>query len=82
MLDFNRLILIIIVYIALYGIVVKIKPEIIFENNNNCLRSFGVGYYRTTILPLWLASILLAIFSYFIVLYIYHARYNCIFISR
>jgi len=81
MLDLNRLIWILIVYITLYLIIVKFKPEIIFENKNNCLRSFGVGYYHTTILPLWLTSILLAIFSYFIVLYFYHARYNCIFVK-
>jgi hypothetical protein len=81
MFDFNRLILILIVYIALYFIIVKFKPEIIFENRYNCLRSFGVGYQHTTILPLWTASILLAIFSYFIVLYIYHIRYKCIFLQ-
>jgi hypothetical protein len=81
MFDLNRLIWIIIVYIALYFVIIKLKPEIIFENRNNCLRSFGVGYQHTTILPLWLTSILLAIFSYFIVLYFYHARYNCIFIK-
>ena len=81
MLDFNRLMWILIVYIVLYALILKFRPEIIFENDQNCLRSFGVGYRRTTILPLWLASILLAIFSYFIVLYAYHARYNCIFIN-
>lgn len=81
MFDLNRLIMILAVYLVLYGIIVTFKPEIIFENHHNCLRSFGVGYKHTTILPLWLTSILLAIFSYFIVLYIYHARYNCIFIK-
>jgi hypothetical protein len=45
------------------------------------LRPFGVGYKNTTILPLWLASILLAIFSYFVVLYVIHLRYQTIFIA-
>jgi hypothetical protein len=78
---FNRLIAIIIVYIALYSLVVFIKPEIIYENRTDSLREFGVGYKKTTVLPLWLTSILLAIISYFIVLYFIHVRYNCIFIN-
>lgn len=78
---FNRLIAIIIVYIALYSLVVFIKPEIIYENRTDSLRDFGVGYKKTTVLPLWLTSILLAIISYFIVLYFIHVRYNCIFIN-
>jgi hypothetical protein len=81
MFESKRLFMILMVFIVLYGIIVSLKPEIIFENEHNCLRSFGVGYKHTTILPLWLVSILIAIFSYFIVLYIYHARYNCIFIN-
>lgn len=81
MFDLNRLVWIIIVYILLYVVLIKFKPEIIFENGQNCLRSFGVGYQHTTILPLWFASMLLAIFSYFIVVYVYHARYNCIFVK-
>lgn len=69
------------VYIGLYGLVVMFKPEFIYENKMDCLRGFGVGYKHTTVLPLWLTSILLAIFSYFAVLYVLHARYNCVFIS-
>ena len=81
MFDMNRLIIIMVVYIVLYGIVVTLKPEIIFENKFDCLRGFGVGYKHTTVLPLWLISILLAIMSYFSVLYVFHIRYNCVFIS-
>ncbi len=78
---FNRLIAIILVYIVLYSLIVYIKPEIIYENKSDSLREFGVGYKKTTILPLWLTSILLAIISYFIVLYFLHLKYNCIFIN-
>ena len=77
----NRLCLVIFIYIILYGIVVLIRPEMIFNNNYNCLRQFGVGYKNTTIAPLWIVSILFAIISYFIVLYILHIRYNSIFLS-
>jgi hypothetical protein len=76
----NKLILVLIVYILLYCIIVFFKPEIIFNNTKGCTRQFGVGYKNTTILPLWFASILLAIISYFIVLYILHIRYNAIFV--
>lgn len=77
----NRLFLVICIYIFLYGIVVMFQPDIIFNNKNDCLRQFGVGYKNTSILPLWLISILFAIISYFIVLYILHIRYNTIFVN-
>jgi hypothetical protein len=77
----NKLILVLIVYIILYTIIVFLKPDIAFNNNKDCLRYFGVGYKNTTILPLWLISVLVAIISYFFVLYMLHIRYNCIFIN-
>jgi hypothetical protein len=79
--EINRLFLVIIIYILLYGIVVMLQPDIIFNNKDNCLRQFGVGYRNTSILPLWLISVLFAILSYFIVLYILHIRYNTIFVN-
>ena len=79
--DFNKLILVLFVYIILYSIIIYIKPEIVFNNIRGCLRPFGVGYKHKTILPLWLISIIIAILSYFIVLYILHIRYNSIFIK-
>lgn len=78
----NRLFLVILIYICLYGIIVLFQPEIIFNNKFNCLRQFGVGYKQTTILPLWLVSIIFAILSYFIVLYLLHVWYNTIFINH
>lgn len=78
--QFNKLFLVLTVYILLYVVVVFLKPSFIFNNINECTRPFGVGYKNTTILPLWLVSILVAILSYFIVLYILHIRYNAIFI--
>lgn len=81
MLDVNILFVVIFVYICLYGIIIFFKPSIIYDRNKGHLRQFGVGYKNTTILPLWLVSILLAIISYFIVLYVIHLRYNTIFIK-
>ena len=43
------------------------KPKIIY-NENGGFRQFGIGYRNKTILPIWLVSIILAIFSYLSVL--------------
>lgn len=76
----NRLTIVIFIFIILYTVVVYLKPEMIFNNRFDSLRQFGVGYKNTTIIPLWLVSILFAIISYFLVLYVLHIRYNNIFL--
>jgi hypothetical protein len=81
MLEINVLFIIIAVYICLYAGIVNFKPSFMYDEKNDCFRQFGVGYKNTTILPLWLISILLAIISYFSVLYLIHIRYNTIFIK-
>jgi hypothetical protein len=65
----------------LYAFIVQGKPSFMYDEKNDCFRQFGIGYKNTTILPLWLISILLAIMSYFIVLYVIHISYNTIFIK-
>jgi hypothetical protein len=67
---------VIIMYVTLYLIINQIKPDFIFNNLEDNLRQFGIGYKEKTIFPLWLVSIILAIFSYFIVCYVYHLKYN------
>lgn len=64
----------IILFLALYAIIVTVQPDFIYNHRTNTLRPFGVGYKNTTILSLWLVSILLAILSYFAVIYIYNLR--------
>lgn len=73
--------IIVIVYLLLYILLTFFKPNFIFDNENEILRQFGVGYNNTTIMPLWLCSIVLAIFSYFIIIYLLHLKYNNIFIQ-
>ena len=73
--------IIVVMYLILYSLLAYLKPNFIFDNDNELLRPFGVGYNNTTIMPLWLCSILLAIFSYFIIVYILDLRYNTIFIQ-
>ena len=68
----DKLYLAILIFVTLYLLINIIKPEFIFNSKQNCLRPFGIGYTNTTVLTLWLVSIVLAIFSYFLVIYIYH----------
>jgi len=72
--------IIIAIYICLYSLIVYFKPSFMYDEKNDCFRQFGVGYKNTTILPLWLVSILLAIASYFIALYLLHLKYNILFV--
>lgn len=61
------------VFILSYFILNTIKPKFLY-NDNMTLRQFGVGYRKKTVLPLWLISIVLAILSYFSILY--YVTYN------
>ena len=58
----------IIIFAAIYGVIVLSKPGFMY-NKDGSLRQFGVGFQKKTILPAWLIAIILAIFSYFSVLY-------------
>ena len=55
-------------YIILYGVLIFSKPSLIYDKND-CLRNFGRGYTTRSILPVWLLSIIIAILSYFAVMY-------------
>ena len=58
----------ILIFLILYFIILHIKPTLIYEEDGS-LRHFGIGYDKRTVLPAWLVAIILAIFSYFFVLY-------------
>ena len=64
----NKLILSVFIYICLYGLLNLIKPAFLY-NEDGSLKNFGVGYRQKTIIPVWLLSILLAIITYFSVMY-------------
>jgi len=57
----------IIVFLLLFAIIMVTKPNIMFDKNGKP-REFGIGYKNKTILPLWLAVIILAIISYLAIL--------------
>ena len=58
----------IVVFIVLYSLVVFIKPNFVY-NHDGSLRNFGIGTKKNTIVPIWLIAIILAILSYFFVIY-------------
>ena len=72
--NIDKIYLAIFLFITLYFLINIVQPNFIYNNRENCLRHFGIGYRNTTILSLWLVSILLAIFSYFVIIYIYYLK--------
>jgi len=58
----------IVIFIVLFGIIQLIKPAFLY-NRDGSPREFGIGYRNKTILPIWLLSVVLGIFSYLMVLY-------------
>ena len=51
------------------------KPNFLY-NPNGTVKEFGVGYKNKTVVPMWLFSIVLGIFSYLMVLYyLTHSRF-------
>jgi hypothetical protein len=44
------------------------KPALMY-NEDGGFRPFGIGYRHKTVIPIWIASIVIAIFSYLAVLY-------------
>jgi hypothetical protein len=64
----NNLSATIILFLILFFILVKLKPNCIF-NKQGSLRNFGLGKTNTTILPIWLLVIVIAIISYLSIVY-------------
>ena len=55
-------------FIVFYAGFVYWKPAFLY-NKDGSLRTFGVGYSKKTVVPIWLLSIILAIGCYFMTLY-------------
>jgi hypothetical protein len=72
--NIDKVFLAILLFITFYIGVNIIQPNFIYNHKTNSLRPFGVGYKNTTVLSLWLVSIILAILSYFSVIYFYQIR--------
>ena len=64
----NKIMVSIFIYIILFAIINLIKPASVY-NPDGSIKSFGVGFRKKTIIPVWLISIFLAIIAYFSVMY-------------
>jgi hypothetical protein len=57
----------IVLFLALFSLFHFLKPGFAY-NSKGGFRQFGVGYNHKTIFPVWIVAIVLAIFSYTVVL--------------
>jgi hypothetical protein len=55
------------IFIFLFAIFHLSKPAFAYQENG-AYRPFGIGFKHKTVIPIWIVSIILAIFSYLIVL--------------
>lgn len=55
-------------FFVLFLLISSFKPSLIY-NNDGSFKNFGLGYKTKTIFPMWLMVIVMAIFSYTIILF-------------
>ena len=58
----------VVLFLTLFILVQYIKPSFLYDNDGS-LRQFGLNSSRKTVIPAWLLAMVLAITSYFFVLY-------------
>lgn len=63
----NKILVALGIFIVIFSLVQYIQPMFLY-NKDGSIRQFGIGYKNKTIFPIWLFSIVLAIFSYLFVL--------------
>jgi hypothetical protein len=63
----NRLNFTLFIFLVFFGLIHTFQPSFIY-NEEGQFRPFGIGYRHKTIIPIWLVSIITAIFSYLITL--------------
>ena len=65
----NKVMVAILLFIVVLSAIHSLKPRIIY-NEQDGFRQFGIGYKQKTIVPIWIASIILAILCYVVVYYL------------
>ena len=56
------------VFLVFFVIIQGIKPAFLY-NHDGSFRHFGIGYRNKTVIPIWFLTMILAIFSYVLILY-------------
>lgn len=57
----------VLLFLILFGSFHLWKPAFAYQENG-AYRPFGIGYKHKTVIPIWVVAIILAIFSYMLVL--------------
>jgi len=52
-----------VIFLVFYGLLVYWRPVAVFDNQGN-MRPFGIGRTETTVIPLWMCVMMLAVLSY------------------
>lgn len=58
----------IILFVIIFSLINYSKPSFLY-NNDGSIRDFGLNSSKKTIIPIWLLTLLVAMFSYLVVLY-------------
>jgi len=58
----------IIIFVIVFCILQTYAPHLLY-NEDGTIRQFGIGHKKKTVIPIWLAALILAILSYLFVLY-------------
>ena len=59
----NKLTISIVIFSILFFIIVLVKPKFLFTKDG-AIRNFGLGKRTSSIIPIWLVVLILAIFCY------------------
>ena len=59
----------VLIFLIIFFVVYHIKPAFLF-NQDGSIKFFGLGYKNKTIIPLWLFTLSLSIFSYITIFYL------------
>jgi hypothetical protein len=65
----NKISFAILLFLAMFSIIHYLKPSLLY-NDEGGFRPFGVGYRHKTVIRIWMAAIILALFSYMFVEYV------------
>ena len=65
----NKVMVAILLFVVFFSAIHSLKPRMIY-NEHGGFRQFGIGYKQKTIVPIWIASIILAILCYVAVYYL------------
>ena len=58
----------ILIFIFLFAVIQKLEPSFLY-NKDGTIKQFGLGRKKHTVIPIWLVTLVLSIFSYLFVLY-------------